>query len=565
MIASRTIANILAASGQAAIVVAVASLLLWLLRVRTPGVRYAYWRLVALLCLILPLVQPYRRWSGAITTDVLGIGAVAPQPATVAAGASPHGDMALIVTLAIAAGALLRLAWLFFGVLRLRHLRRAGAAESRPQVDGDLQQTLGIRAELRYSSHVTQPVTFGVTKPIVLLPDALRTQPFEIQRAVVGHELIHVKRRDWAWLLVEEVALSVLWFHPAAWWMASRIQLAREEVVDELTVLLTGRRKSYVEALLAFSDPMSVVPTAAFARRRHLLRRIALISKEDSMSSRRIVASCAAMALIVPLGTWGAVSALPLHTSPAQASQLATGPGPFERRAHPVTPENPVPRRVHSEQPVVPDIAEKTSAKVALKITIDDTGAVAEARPTGIAVEGDGFSIDIGGDDLAPLLERVASQQSADPNGAAKIRETALALVDSAVTAVKASRYDPPAAAPLTFGITFRFGEEKMTFSPRGADNAVRVGGNVKPPVKIRDVRPVYPADARAARVKGVVIIEARIGVDGGIEEAYILKSIPELDQAALDAVKQWKFVPTLLNGQPTPVIMAVTITFDID
>ena len=147
----------------------------------------------------------------------------------------------------------------------------------------------------------------------MLLPEVLRTQSPDIQRAVIGHELLHVQRRDWAWLIVEEVAVCLFWFHPAAWWLASRIQLAREEVVDELAILLTGRRKAYVEALFAFADATSVVPTAAFARRRHLFRRIALVSKEDVMSSRRIVASCAAMALIVGMGSWYAVSAFPLH------------------------------------------------------------------------------------------------------------------------------------------------------------------------------------------------------------------------------------------------------------
>jgi hypothetical protein len=104
-----------------------------------------------------------------------------------------------------------------------------------------------------------------------------------------------------------------------------------------------------------------------------------------------------------------------------------------------------------------------------------------------------------------------------------------------------------------------------MTFSPRGADNAVRVGGNVKPPVKIRDVRPVYPADARAARVKGVVIIEARIGVDGGIEEAYILKSIPELESGSARRRETVEVRADTAERAADTVIMAVTITFDID
>jgi protein TonB len=92
----------------------------------------------------------------------------------------------------------------------------------------------------------------------------------------------------------------------------------------------------------------------------------------------------------------------------------------------------------------------------------------------------------------------------------------------------------------------------------------VRVGGNIKPPTKTKDVRPVYPAIAQSARVQGVVIVEATIGPDGRVAEARVLRSIPLLDQAALDAVKQWQFTPTLLNGQAVPVIMTVTVNFTL-
>ena len=92
----------------------------------------------------------------------------------------------------------------------------------------------------------------------------------------------------------------------------------------------------------------------------------------------------------------------------------------------------------------------------------------------------------------------------------------------------------------------------------------VRVGGNIKAPTKIRDVRPVYPSIAQSARVQGIVIIEATIGVTGAVEEAKVLRSVPLLDEAALDAVKQWQFTPTLLNGLPVPVIMTVTVNFTL-
>lgn len=92
----------------------------------------------------------------------------------------------------------------------------------------------------------------------------------------------------------------------------------------------------------------------------------------------------------------------------------------------------------------------------------------------------------------------------------------------------------------------------------------VRVGGAIKQPTKIKDQRPVYPPIAQSARVQGVVIIEAVIGPDGHVQEAKVLRSIPLLDAAALDAVKQWQYTPTLLNGQPVPVIMTVTVNFTL-
>ena len=67
---------------------------------------------------------------------------------------------------------------------------------------------------------------------------------------------------------------------------------------------------------------------------------------------------------------------------------------------------------------------------------------------------------------------------------------------------------------------------------------------------------------AKPVKVEGVVILETLIGVDGKITNARVLRSVPMLDQAALDAVMQWEFTPTRLNGQPVPVLMTVTVQF---
>ena len=90
----------------------------------------------------------------------------------------------------------------------------------------------------------------------------------------------------------------------------------------------------------------------------------------------------------------------------------------------------------------------------------------------------------------------------------------------------------------------------------------VPVGGVIRRPQKLRDVPPVYPQIAQLARVEGIVIVEATIGVDGRVMDARVLRSVQMLDNAALDAVRQWEFTPTLLNGVPVPVIMTVTVQF---
>jgi TonB family protein len=94
------------------------------------------------------------------------------------------------------------------------------------------------------------------------------------------------------------------------------------------------------------------------------------------------------------------------------------------------------------------------------------------------------------------------------------------------------------------------------------ATTAVRVGGAIRNPMKTKNVLPVYPAVAKSARVGGTVLVEATIGPDGKVADARVVKSVPLLDQAALDAVTQWEYVPTRVRGVAVPVIITVAINF---
>jgi protein TonB len=92
----------------------------------------------------------------------------------------------------------------------------------------------------------------------------------------------------------------------------------------------------------------------------------------------------------------------------------------------------------------------------------------------------------------------------------------------------------------------------------------VRAGGDVQAPVRLRGVLPEYPPLAQQIGLEGVVIIECRVDRDGGVADARVLRGHPLLNDAALAAVRTWRYRPTLLNGTPVSVIMTVTVRFDL-
>jgi TonB family protein len=563
---AQMLSNLVAYSAQAACIVGLAGLLSMLLRIDTAAVRYGYWRGVLLFCLALPWLQGRAPAAAAeivaadtgITIEMTGSAA----PAMVEATGAGLPWLTLLGVL-LGAGIVLRSVWLGAALIRLRHLRRAGVPAPADAAQEELQRSLGTRAEIRYVSGIGQPVTFGLRRPVVLLPEALSTHPPEMQRAVLCHELFHVRRRDWLWLMAEELIRAALWFHPAIWWLVSRVQLAREEVVDELTVRATRRRRAYIQALMAFADGTPEAATAAFSRRNHLFRRMVLVSKEGAMSARRVALSCAVMALMVGGGGWYATGVFPLVQVVA-AQDLLTTPGPLEQEAHPITPENPIPRRIFSLPAYYPPEGLATQARggVTLRITLNEAGRVAEVRRV-----------------------RVSVLPSGDPAADAAVLEEA--FLGAAVEAVRRWQYEPPAEAPLSFDVVFSFmpgSDEASATQGTGASGRagggggavvgvlpafetppVRVGGGIREPVKLRHAPPVYPQIAQQARVTGVVILELTVLPDGRVGQARVLRSIPLLDQAALDAVMQWQFTPTLLNGQPVPVVMTVTVNFTLN
>ncbi len=132
-------------------------------------------------------------------------------------------------------------------------------------------------------------------------------------------------------------------------------------------------------------------------------------------------------------------------------------------------------------------------------------------------------------------------------------------LAQRAVDAVNRWTFVPPDAEQ-----TLVVGFNAAAQPDRKGEISLKVGGGVTPPRKTKDVKPVYPPAAAGERVQGIVIIEATIGPDGKVREARVLRPIEGLNEAALTAVLQWEFTPTLLNGVASAVIMTVTVNFTL-
>ena len=132
---------------------------------------------------------------------------------------------------------------------------------------------------------------------------------------------------------------------------------------------------------------------------------------------------------------------------------------------------------------------------------------------------------------------------------------------------------DPLGDARVGLDVGLPEGLTLDTFTPPAAPIVVplpqvagtyRPGGAIREPRKIRDSPAVYPEAARAAKIAGVVILEATIDERGVVTDARVLRSVPILDTAALTALRQWRYTPTLLNGVPVRVLMTVTFRFSL-
>ena len=304
--------------------------------------------------------------------------------------------------------AAVRLLILVAGWSRLRRAASRGTQPAAPLFDRTAEE-LGVTARLVVVDGAA-PFTFGRRSPIVVVDRAVLADD-RTARAVFLHELCTWPAETPRPSSSRRSPARVLWFHPAAWWVARELRAAREEVVDRMAAGLLGSRREDPRALLAVAlrTPAGTSAVPAFLHRRHLARRVRALASEVHMSRRHTVCALTLLAFALTLAAYAGAATAPMR---------------------PVSPST------------APDEAEK--------------------------------------------------------------------------------------------------------------------------PVPTKKVNAVYPQEAKDKHIEGNVELDVTVGTDGHVKDVAVKKSIPELDAAAVAAIRQWEFRPGRAKGKPVDVVCTVTIAFTL-
>jgi TonB family protein len=591
-----------------------------LLCVRDPRLRLAVLQLGFVAIVLLPMLQPWRSVAAplpavaaAVMTETTEVAGVSLPSATFATPRVGRLAPPTVLVATVAAGIAIRLLWVLYGLLQLVRFSRTSPEVPAPAVAGEFETQMGIAPRYVRQTDSRGPWTFGFLRSTVALPARFDALDPGFQRAVICHELHHVKRRDVVVAFAEELASTMLWFHPWVWLLRARIRVTREQVVDASVVALLSNRDEYVRCLVNMSGhdlaPHLSQASAGMLRPRELRARVDAMFQEVQMSRTRFVAAAFVLVAVAGITGWAAVSAMPLRapqvssppvavmpfggsssmTSPSRAAPLVTShsnPAPTSTaslRQRAESPSNMAPSQNVASGPTAVSGPHRTAAA---QVQVAVMAPRRQIKTSYAEYPQDALEKGIGG----TVLVDIAVNATGDVTTAAVVSGPQ-ELRASAFKAALGLKYEPgPSTTATRVSVDYtltksswgvRIGDTSTRAGARvvqhenyfsmstvpaapDASGAYRVGANIRPPRKIRDVVPEYPATAKVARVQGVVILEARIDENGNVGDARVLRSIPLLDQAASDAVKQWKYEPTLMNGVAVPVVMTMTVNFSL-
>lgn len=400
-----------------------------------------------------------------------------------------------------------------------------------------LRSLMGYALSLRRAPAV--PMTVGVWRPRVLLPASAGVWSADLLRSVMLHEAAHIARRDPLWNLLAQLARAVYWFHPLVWLALHRLHAERERACDDAVLAAGVKPSEYAAHLLACARSAGLAPAAALpmANRSHLSHRVEAVLSPTIRRGpvplpQRIGIAAVCFVLLVPLAAFGSPS--------------------LSFRSHPMYSKLFVPFLAAAAMAQSAELSGRVYD--ASNATVPNANVIVRNRET--ATEFKAVSGGAGEYRLAGLPAGTYDFEVLMP-GFARYQRRGIKLADASVASI---------STVLSLGEV----QESLQVTAPGqarpqtpAPQRILVGGSVRPVRLLRQVKAVYPESARAEGREGNVVLRAVIGVDGNIVNVNVLPGADaDLGAAAEQAVRQWQYEPTLLNGKPVETVTTVEMNF---
>ena len=382
---------------------------------------------------------------------------------------------------------------------------------------------------LQCQSCLAMPLTWGIFRPVIVLPSGAEHWPEDRRRIVLSHELAHIARHDWLLQICAELARAVYWFHPLVWLAAARLRQESERAADD-AVLLSGVAPSlYASQLLDLARTLEHSGRAwstalAIARPSNLERRFAAmlnpsVNRRHLSTRTKLLIPFLALALLLPL------AALRL-TAQSRAGKTSGS--------------------IHD-----PSGAGVLNATVVMSNhdtnTIDMTTTDREGNFSFVGLPAGKYELQV----YKPGFQ---TYRQADVSLDAGREFTEVFTLEVGAITEHVMVVPGDSEKPV------------VTDKTSGKPSRLAVGGTVEAAKLIKKVQPMYPESAKSAGVQGTVVLHAVIGMDGKPLSLRVMNSQvdPDLARSAVEAVSQWRYTPTLLNGDPIEVDTTITVNYSL-
>ncbi|MGZ5436246.1 MAG: TonB family protein [Pyrinomonadaceae bacterium] len=462
---------------------------------------------------------------------------------------------------------------IFCALLRLvrawrqtRKIVRAAFEVELPESAKSIIETCGRaiatrRVKILCSSSIPVPITLGVLRPVIILPQSLLNENDDnLLISAVGHELVHIARRDYLTNLIYECVYLPVWFHPAAWLIRRRIRQTRELCCDERVTSKLLRPDVYARSLVRMIGTSPLTPrmaadnTIGIVESDDLEGRIMSLLNSRKLTGRRknILLLIASLLLAVPC-----IAATPFALS-------------FEINAQEPSAAQRVRELAQKQEELVEELQRKVEQlKAQERLAPPPRRAEIEAKLR---------EVERNLEEQEKLMQMYRQQSGSQSEAQATLSEVRRNLIEHArlleeyqqKEVAKSSRI--PEAQTTMAELLAKYPDAKITRQGQIVEDQKLLEElqaklvaiqNTRRPRVIHRVEPVYPADARDKNIKGSVVLTMVVDREGIPQDIKISKPLyPSMDQAAIEAARQMRFEPALKDGQPVSATLLVEFYF---